>query len=241
MQIIIPASGLGTRFSNAGFVNPKPFINVFGMPMIERVIENLGRDNEFILLFRKDHKKYVHDWLYLQPKIKNIQIVWIDETTRGAAETVLMSKDWVRRYEPVVVANSDQLLKGFSLVEFHNSFKFDDVGGIVTFTPKPHDPKWSYVKVENGCVIEVVEKRVISNIATLGIYGWSDSFYLFDSIEMMMRKDIRTNNEYYLAPSYNELIGVCDGKIRTFHVDIKSAIGLGTPEDLNTYLEGHKS
>lgn len=238
MQIIIPASGFGQRFVNAGFTNPKPFIDVLGAPMIERVMENLGSDNEFILVFRKEHKPYVDKWVSGGARVKNIQIVWIDAPTEGAAETILKTADWVREDEPVIVANSDQLLKGFQLSEFVESFHESDAG-IVTFTPKPHDPKWSYVKVQDGFVTEVVEKRVISSIATIGIYGWTDSYWLFTSIRSMIGQNIRTNNEYYLAPSYNELVK-CNKRITTFHVERENAIGLGTPEDLNTYLEHHK-
>ena len=53
----------------------------------------------------------------------------------------------------------------------------------------------------------------------------------------MIDKNIRVNNEFYVAPCFNEAIG--DGKqIRTFHVD--EMFGLGTPEDLNYFLENYK-
>jgi hypothetical protein len=49
----------------------------------------------------------------------------------------------------------------------------------------------------------------------------------------MIEKNIRVNNEFYVCPVFNEAIG--DGKeIRTF--EIQKMMGLGTPEDLTTYL-----
>jgi hypothetical protein len=53
----------------------------------------------------------------------------------------------------------------------------------------------------------------------------------------MISKNIRVNNEFYIAPVYNEAIA--DGKkIKTFDVD--KMWGLGTPEDLNYFLENYK-
>ena len=54
INIVIPMAGLGSRFSDAGYEKPKPFIDVLGKPMIERVMDNLNiKDSNFILLVRK--------------------------------------------------------------------------------------------------------------------------------------------------------------------------------------------
>ena len=37
MQILIPMSGAGSRFSAAGFIDPKPFIKFFGKTMIRKL------------------------------------------------------------------------------------------------------------------------------------------------------------------------------------------------------------
>tara|TARA_R110000796_G_scaffold240591_1_gene361737 strand:+ start:7799 stop:7978 length:180 start_codon:yes stop_codon:yes gene_type:complete len=41
-NVLIPMAGLGSKFKNAGFKNPKPLIDVAGKPMIQRVIENIN-------------------------------------------------------------------------------------------------------------------------------------------------------------------------------------------------------
>ena len=52
----------------------------------------------------------------------------------------------------------------------------------------------------------------------------------------MVEKNIRVNNEFYIAPVYNELIA--DGKtLIPFYVH--KMHGLGTPEDLRYFLEKH--
>ena len=53
----------------------------------------------------------------------------------------------------------------------------------------------------------------------------------------MIAKNIRVNNEFYVAPVFNEAIA--DGKkFRVKHIE--GMWGLGTPEDLNYYLENCK-
>jgi dTDP-glucose pyrophosphorylase len=109
-------------------------------------------------------------------------------------------------------------------------------GGILSFTST--HPKWSFAKLdEDGYVSEVAEKKPISNIATVGIYYWSKGSDYVRYGEQMIEKNIRINNEFYVCPIYNEAID--DGKkIKTFQ--IKKMWGLGTPEDLNNFLENNK-
>ena len=112
----------------------------------------------------------------------------------------------------------------------------DADAGILTF--ESTHPKWSFAKVnENGDVTEVAEKNPISNIATVGIYYWKKGSDYVKCAEQMIQKNIRHNNEFYVCPVFNQAIE--EGlKVKTF--DIKKMWGLGTPEDLKTFLENHE-
>ena len=53
--------------------------------------------------------------------------------------------------------------------------------------------------------------------------------------EQMIEKNVRTNNEFYVCPVYNEIE---DGKkIRIKEIGTEDMWGLGTPEDLNYFLK----
>jgi GTP:adenosylcobinamide-phosphate guanylyltransferase len=41
-NIVVPMAGRGSRFTEQGYKDSKPFIDVNGKPMIQRVIENLN-------------------------------------------------------------------------------------------------------------------------------------------------------------------------------------------------------
>jgi dTDP-glucose pyrophosphorylase len=109
-------------------------------------------------------------------------------------------------------------------------------GGILIFTAD--NPKWSFVKTNNlGYVTEVAEKNPISNQATVGVYYWSKGSNYVSCAESMISKNIRVNNEFYVCPVYNESILNGD-KIKTYSV--KNMCGLGTPEDLDNFINLRK-
>ena len=96
------------------------------------------------------------------------------------------------------------------------------------------DVKWSYSKTDSkGLVLEVAEKKYISNWATTGIYGWKHGSDYVRYAEQMISKNIRVNGEFYVCPVYNEAIEA-GGLIR--NLCCKKIWGLGVPEDLEKFL-----
>jgi len=236
MNVLIPMAGAGSRFQQAGYTFPKPLIEVEGKPMIQVVVDNLNIDATFIYVVQKEHReKYNLDTL-LNLITPNCKIVEVDGLTEGAACTTLLAKEFINSDAPLVMANSDQFLEWDSNEFMYKMIEQEVDGGIVTFHAT--HPKWSFAKVdEYGYVTEVAEKNPISDIATVGVYYWAKGSDYVKYAEQMIEKNIRTNNEFYTCPVFNEAIGD-DKKIKTFNID--KMWGLGTPEDLKYYLENHK-
>ena len=233
MNVLIPMAGAGTRFEKMGYTFPKPLVDVQGKPMIQVVVENLNIDAKHIFIVQREHyEKYNLKYLLNLITNDNCEIVQVDGITEGAACTTLLAKKYIDNDEPLVMANSDQYIDWDSN-EFMYSMVADNVdGGIPTF--KATHPKWSFAKLdENGFVSEVAEKKPISDIATVGVYYWKKGSDYIKYAEQMINKDIRTNGEFYVCPVFNEGIG--DGKkIKIF--PIEKMWGLGTPEDLDRYI-----
>jgi HAD superfamily hydrolase (TIGR01509 family) len=236
LNVLIPMAGAGSRFSQAGYTFPKPLIEVRGKPMIQVVVENLNIEANYIYIVQKEHyEKYNLNYL-LSLITPGCKIVQVDGLTEGAACTTLLAKEFIDNDAPLVMANSDQFVE-WNSNECMYAFSADDIdGGILTF--KATHPKWSYAKLdEHGFVSEVAEKKPISDNATVGIYYWKHGSDYVKYAEQMIAKNIRTNNEFYVCPVFNEAIG--DGKkIRV--KEIKKMWGIGTPEDLNYFLENYK-
>jgi HAD superfamily hydrolase (TIGR01509 family) len=232
LNILIPMAGAGSRFKEAGYVFPKPLIEIHGKPMIQMVVENLNVEGNFIFLVQEEHKSRYNLDALLKLIAPNCQIVYVDGVTQGAACTTLLAKELINNDNPLLIANSDQWLGWDSNSFFYtmNEQKVD--GGIVTF--EGIHPKWSFASVdEYGLVKEVAEKKPISNIASTGIYYYKQGRDYVKYAEQMIGKNIRTNNEFYVCPVFNEAIA--DGKrIKNFHID--EFYGTGTPDDLKYFI-----
>jgi beta-phosphoglucomutase-like phosphatase (HAD superfamily)/dTDP-glucose pyrophosphorylase len=235
MNVLIPMAGNGSRFSQAGYTFPKPLIEVHGKPMIQVVVENLAVDANFIFVVQKSHREKYNLDSMLSLICPGCKIVEVDSVTEGAACTVLLAKEFIDNDESLVIANSDQFIEWNSLEFFYKMNEQNLDAGIVSF--RATHPKWSYAKVDDdGFVTEVAEKNPISDIATVGVYYWKHGKDFVKYAESMISKDIRVNNEFYVCPVFNEAL-LSGLKIKTF--DIANMWGIGTPEDLNYFLENY--
>jgi HAD superfamily hydrolase (TIGR01509 family) len=232
-NILIPMAGAGSRFSNAGYTFPKPLIEVENKPMIQVVVENLNIKAKFIYIVQKEHyEKYNLKYL-LNLITPDCEIIQVNGVTEGAACTTLLAKQYINDDKHLLIANSDQFIEWDSN-SFYYSMTNDNLdGGILTF--KATHPKWSFAKLdENGFISEIAEKKPISDVATVGVYYWNKGSDYIKYAEQMIKKNIRVNNEFYVAPVYNEAI--LDGfKFKPYNIE--KMWGLGTPEDLKNYLE----
>lgn len=232
LNVLIPMAGAGSRFKEAGYSFPKPLIQVDNKPMIQLVVENLGMDANFIYICQKEHRQKFNLDTMLNLVSSNNTIIDIDYVTEGAACTALLAKEQIDNDNPLFFANSDQFVKWDSVEFMYTMQERDCDGGIITF--KATHPKWSFAEVdENNLVKRVAEKDPISDNATVGFYYWKRGSDFVKYAEQMISKNIRTNNEFYVCPVFNEAIE--DGK-RIMAYSVEEMWGLGTPEDLELYL-----
>jgi len=237
VEIVIPMAGLGSRFSDAGYVDPKPLIKVHGKPMIQWVIENLSSKNyrtHFNFIVNRTHLEAFDLENRLSDMAPGCQIISVPNKTEGAACTVLLALDRIALDRPLIIANSDQFVEA-SFEDFLKTSLESDKDGLIMSFPS-NESKWSYARLdEKGLVLEVAEKKPISSHATVGIYYFKTAELFQRASFSMIRSNIRTNNEFYVCPVYNELIQA-GGKVSIFPIPAEAMHGLGTPEDLAVFL-----
>lgn len=238
LKIVIPMAGAGARFAAAGYKEPKPLIPVRGIPMIRLIINNLRplQPHCFIFICQNDHIR-THD-LYrkLSEWAPGSEIVTISGLTEGAACSVLAAREHIDSQGPLMIANSDQYVDT-SINLYLKEVTDRNLDGMI-MTMKANDPKWSFVGFHSdGLVARVVEKEVISNDATVGIYNFRKGSDFVHAAEKMIAADDRTNNEFYVAPAYNYLIA-SGARIGAHDIGREGSgmYGLGTPDDLNNFL-----
>jgi len=237
LNIVIPMAGRGERFVQAGYDKPKPFIDVAGMTMIERVMDNLATpDARFILIARREHMAREPAAVAALEARGNVTFAPIDDVTEGAACTVLTARRHLDADAPLLIANCDQVVD-FDCQAFVRDAQDRALQGSILVFPEPgRDPKWSYARLgPDGLVAEVREKVAISDLATVGLYYFSQTRHFLDAaIDMIARND-RVNGEFYVCPIYNYLIG-SGGRTGVFEAPAASMHGMGVPADLQAYL-----
>jgi len=237
INIVIPMAGAGSRFTQAGYSKPKPFIDVAGKPMIVRVLENLAYpDARYILIARKEHMDAEAALVEQIEREFNALFIPIDALTEGTACTVLHARSHINNQTPLLIANSDQIvdMRIADFVDDCSQRQLD--GSILTFVDEHLDPKWSFAKLgADALVTEVQEKKAISEFATVGVYLYAHGADFVDAaIDMFIARD-RVNNEYYTCPTYNYAIRAAR-RIGIFNIPVTAMHGIGTPEDLKVYL-----
>jgi dTDP-glucose pyrophosphorylase len=242
LNIVIPMAGHGSRFRKAGYLLPKPLIPVHEYPMIQVVINNLrpSRNHRFIFICLQEHLEQFELKQYLQEWSPGCEVLIVNEVTEGAACTVLMAKDLINNENPLMIANCDQWID-LNINEYLDRMDSSNMDGFI-MTMKAEDPKWSYIRLNNhGIICEVVEKKVVSKEATVGIYNYRRGCDFVSAAESMITKNFRVNNEFYVAPVYNEMINK-SLSIGYYNIgkDGLAMQGLGTPEDLTIFLNQNR-
>ena len=238
LNIVIPMAGAGSRFAKAGYLDPKPLIPLNGIPMIQLVINNLKPqiEHRFIFICQKEHEtKYGLREKLTQWAPKSI-VIEIDGITEGAACTVLKAEKYIDNNDQLMIANSDQYID-IDINDYLKKIELDNLDGLI-MTMTANDPKWSFVALnEKQNVIKVVEKEVISNEATVGIYNFKHGKDFVSAAKEMINKNLKVNNEYYVAPAYN--LKMSDNwKVGILNIgeEANGMYGLGIPSDLDLFL-----
>jgi dTDP-glucose pyrophosphorylase len=235
VNIVIPMAGLGSRFRVANYKKAKPFITIQEKAMIMHVLDNLAMEDATYYLIALKHHIEEEPFIFNDIKNKsNVVIIPIDSITEGPACTALYAREYINNANPLLIANCDQIVDMRISDFISDAISRNLDGSILTFYSTEN--KWSYAKInENQMVIEVKEKEVISEFATVGIYYFKEGREFVNSgIDMIVRNE-RVNQEFYVTPIYSHMIAKKQ-KIGIYNIDQSQMHGTGTPEDLEQYL-----
>ena len=239
IQLVVPMAGLGTRFRGSKYKEIKPLIPIHGIPMVQVVLANLfdERVGRIVVITTPEISNQIDFEILFVNKGIETRVVMVNDTTEGPADSVRLAFPHLDEKSAVVIANSDQYLAS-SLSEFYRSTEKDYSAGTI-LAMEDKDPKWSYIEIDElGKALRVKEKEVISNLATVGVYGFSNAKLLKDSFSEMWKNCEKVNGEYYVAPAYNYLIKhEYPIEITNLGPIANAMFGLGVPTDLDKFLE----
>jgi len=230
-------AGNGSRFKSVGYPQPKPMIPFLGKTMIEHVLAEFKFDARYIFIVQQTHIDEFQIDQLVTSIIPDAKIISVNGITDGAARSVLLARKYIDNTFPLIIINSDNIIR-WNNEKFNEILKDQSIDGtIFTFKPNDDSSKWSFVTIQDGIITEVAEKQRISNIATAGLYYWRMGKSFVTAADQMIDRNIRTNGEFYLAPVFNQNF---EKGQRIIPFDVDEMWGVGTPEDLQIYIEAHK-
>src|SRR5574343_64103 len=236
MNFVIPMAGRGKRFFDAGFEVPKMLIEAKGKTLLEWSVDSLPLElcSNLIFVLLEDHEKNYGLSEIIQKKYAGnyeVHFVYLAETTRGQAETVVRAKNLIDFSKDLLIYNIDTAFSSVRLAEHLKNNTIDGVLG--AFIDTSASIKYSFAKCnDDGLITEVAEKVHISDNALTGLYHFKKPADFFKIAEQHIALEQTSKGEFYIAPMYNDLIQ--EGK--KFIIDQCDEIFiLGTPEELEEF------
>lgn len=243
MKIIIPMSGAGRRFIEAGYKDPKPFIRIAGKPMIQYVVEMYPGETDFIFICNNIHLATTDMRGILTRIAPQGKIVGIDKTVwDGPVPDVLEVQEMIGDDEPVLVSYCD-----FTVQWDWNNFKRTVVekkydGAIVAYIGfHPHhfgSTYYGYMRVdENKLLLEIKEKQSFTDnrleeYTAAGSYYFKTGAIMKRYFQEAVERDMRTGREFYASLPYNLMVR--DG-LKTYIYEVPKFIQFGTPHDVQVF------
>ena len=231
INVVIPMAGKGQRFLDKGIKTPKPLIKVNTKPFISHVIDSVNFDQaNFFFLIRDEHLKNNNFDEILKTKKINYKIIPIKKDTEGAACTVLLGLNDTNKDLPLIVKDCDQVMN-WSKKNFLEFVKRRNNDGVLVTVPTKN-PGFSYVELHDdmSAVLRTKEKEVVSSFGNTGCYYFNKTSEFEHYTNLMIKKNIRVKNEFYVSQVYNEYI--LDNK-KILHYPIVEIFSINTPEELS--------
>jgi NDP-sugar pyrophosphorylase family protein len=243
MQLVVPMSGLGTRFIEKGYATPKPLIPVAGKPMVQHVIEMFPGIEQVLFIVNEEHARNPN--FEMIKSLENIcpasEIVIIEKHKLGPSWAILQAAKYINPSEPVIVNYCD-FSCSWDFQGFRKQLSTGIDGLIATYSGfHPHmlrSTKFAYLKLnQSRNLSEIQEKQSFTNFpmeepASSGTYGFKSGSLLIEAITTQIRHNDSFNNEFYTSLTYKNMIdrGLI---IKSFGID--QFFQWGTPEDLEDF------
>lgn len=243
MQIIIPMSGIGKRFIDAGYKDPKPLIQVEGKPIIQHVVERFPGETKFIFICNEEHLQTTEMRSVLSQIAPSGKILSIPPHKKGPVYAVSQIAEYIDDKEPAVVNYCD-FSWAWDYSDFKKTVSENNCDGCVVsykgFHPHMLHPNLYASMRDDGknWMLEIKEKHSFTPnkmdcFQSSGTYYFRTGAVVKKYFQQLMDNKVELNGEYYVSLVYNELK---KDNLNIYIYEIPFMLQWGTPEDLEEYL-----
>ena len=241
MLSLVPMAGRGSRFVSDGYRLPKPFIPIMGQSMFVAALNSFPPADRFIFLCRTEFLQRFPFERELKKYFPNSLTLSVGSVTEGQACTCLLAEQHMDMNEALIISSIDYqiIYDEHALATMLGDGSIDVI--IFTFQAGSISLKapeaFAYCRTEGDRVLEVVEKRTISDTpaldpAVVGTFYYREAHLFVRGAKQMIERNIRVNGEFYVGTSINQLIEQgCN--VRMFPV--AKFISFGDPMELQLY------
>jgi NDP-sugar pyrophosphorylase family protein len=244
---ILPLAGYGSRFSKKGYKDPKPLLDVNGLPMVIQAIKCLPQSTNNVFICLDEHlKNYL-----LETKIRETytqsNIIGIDGVTQGQACTteIGLKNTNIDLEKPILITACDNGV--YYDVEKYQSLVDDETNDIIVWsfrnepTSRNNPNMYAWMETDDDDIVKRVSCKsfiegthdIKTSHVIIGTMFFRKAKYFMDGLQENYKENIRSNNEFYVDDVLNQNIKT-GLKVKVFQV--KNYICWGTPDDYETYL-----
>lgn len=251
MIFLIPLGGLGVRFSQHGYKQPKALIHVMGKPILYWLLDNLPLHRQtntnhpttkpiVYIPYNKAYAEYrFESTLRKQYPHIHFEFLCLKENTRGAAETIFLS---LCHFETTIHSKDDSVLclDGDNFYMCDIVSQWNEENSIFTFHDTQDVPMYSYVCIRPGSneILNIVEKEKISDYACTGAYGFASWYQLKEKCQYILDHNIRQKGEFYTSTVIQEMLR--DEVVFTHKpIERKDYVCLGTPTQVRLFCHNY--
>ncbi|MDP3466572.1 MAG: NTP transferase domain-containing protein, partial [Sulfuricurvum sp.] len=241
MHIVVPMSGVGNRFIEAGYKEPKPLVVIDGKPIIEHVCDLFPGETKFTFICNAKHLAETNMREILQGIKPNANIIEIENHKKGPVYAVHLVEDLIDDEEEVIVNYCD-FGTYWDYQDFLKHTRERDADGAIPAYKgfHPHmlgSTNYAFMRDDKQWMLEVKEKEPFTDnrmneYASNGTYYFKKGSFVKKYFNELMDRDINLKGEYYVSLVFNLLIE--DG-LKVSIYDIQHMLQWGTPQDVEEY------
>lgn len=215
---ILILSAASRSVENNSEVYPACLMEENGTSLLEKIINNTKniKNAEYTYAFLENDIKKFHLDKISNLLTPNSNCIRISEGCQGASCTALYSACQLNHDSELLILSANEIID-LDYKNFIDDFRKRDLdAGTITF--KSVHPHYSYVRLNKGLVVEAAQRKPISQDATAGIFWFKSTRTFVNSAMKQILKGASTNDLYFIAPCFNELI-LEQLKIGVFNID----------------------